>query len=660
MAKITAGNSLYLYRLLARELGMGKQVSMARVAEALETDGICPEDLGCADVRALCEALTDFMKVTAFKKGQVFATVMRNEELDRLLERADKPTAAEKAASKGKPWKHRKGAKAIKPVKPRHVEKRAPKPTVEAEEPATTADAAAEAEVKAVAEEGITIKASGEQQVKPAQVPESAEPQVEALLADALNEVLRETAGEKHVDAAAPGTGSPAPDGLPEAPAAPASNDAPEPAAAPESAMEAAPSVTPEPTPLPEAPHEPSIKLTITYDPDPEPADEPENEPPAAEQPGTEAPSAPQAAGQAEASVKAANVAGEPAPPVAATRQAAVASRPGRAHSDLPQDFYADVRCPDEQLSMLYQVLPADVDPMATLEEDFRLARSTHSLTGTRSNVTFPLRFQRADGSPVTVTLRRTARAQGGKHWTLAEVEADAPETVGLEGLSRRVEGAWRAFADDEVARSATSPEDELARYAVLGDWDRLLAGLAEVAESENWGHDLHVLKDYLTMRFHRAKAQHRIAVTDDGSSAAFDTGLLTAAGEPVCAILEPCNGDIIWELTGFSSNTGAHPATWPEPSSAAEVAAALLAANDEKLRRVAQRLVRSPRSMTVAYDAVADTTYLLVQDENGALALDVKDGTVGIVCRLSLADAYACARVISADQPAWLAAGLE
>ena len=123
MAKITAGNALYLYRLLGRELGMGKQTSMARAAEVLEADGIWPEDLGCADVRALCEALTDFTKVTAFKKGQVFVTVMRNEELDRMLERAGEPTAAEKAASKGKPWKHRKGAKAVKPQKPRHVEK---------------------------------------------------------------------------------------------------------------------------------------------------------------------------------------------------------------------------------------------------------------------------------------------------------------------------------------------------------------------------------------------------------------------------------------------------------------------------------------------------------------------------------------------------------
>lgn len=562
MAKITAGNALYLYRLLGRELGVGKQTSIARVAEVLEADGIWPEDLGCADVRALCEALTDFAKVTAFKKGQVFVTVMRNEELDRMLERAGEPTAAEKAASKGKPWKHRKGAKAVKPQKPRHVEK----PVAVEPEP--------EPEPAAVAEE---------------------EPLAEA--------VVEKIAGVEV-----------------------ASEPVIEPASEPVEEPEPVPQAEPEPAPV--AP-EPSIKLTITFDPDPEPEPAPATEP-------------------------------EPVSPVAPTPAPAPApARPERAHADLPQDFYADVRCPDEQLSTLYQLLPADVDPMATLEEDFRLARSTHALEGTRSNVTFPLRYQRADGSPVTVTLRRTARAQAGKHWTLAEVTGDAPETVGLEGLSRRVEGAWRAFASDEDAAAATSPEDELARYAVLGSWDRLLADLAGAAEAENWGTDLHVLKDFLTMAFHRERLQGRLAVTDDGSSAAFDTGLLSPEGEPICAVLEPRDGDIAWELACFSTNACARAASYGEAPSVQTVIDALLAANTMDLRRLAQRLARNPRTMTLAYDAVADEVRVLLPGKSDALVVDLSGNAAQVTGHVSLEDAYSCARVVSSDQPGWLAAGL-
>ena len=568
MAKITTGNALYLYRLLGRELGVGKQTSMARVAEVLEADGIWPEDLGCADVRALCEALTDFTKVTAFKKGQVFVTVMRNEELDRMLERAGEPTAAEKAASKGKPWKHRKGAKAVKPQKPRHVEKpAAPEPVVEP---------------VAVAEEEPLAEAAVE---KTAEAEVTSEPVTEVEMTS-------------------------------------------EPAAEPEPEPEPAPQAEPEPEPAPAAP-EPSIKLTITFDPDPEPEPVPATEP----------------------------------EPVSATvptpAPTPVPARHERAHADLPQDFYADVRCPDEQLSTLYQLLPADVDPMATLEEDFRLARSTHALEGTRSNVTFPLRYQRADGSPVTVTLRRTARAQTGKHWTLAEVTGDAPETVGLEGLSRRVEGAWRAFASDEDAAAATSPEDELARYAVLGSWDRLLADLAGAAEAENWGTDLHVLKDFLTMTFHRERLQGRLAVTDDGSSAAFDTGLLSPEGEPICAVLEPRDGDIAWELACFSTNACARAASYGEVPSVQTVIDALLAANSMDLRRLAQRLARNPRTMTLAYDAVANEVRVLLPGKSDALVVDLSGNAAQVTGHVSLEDAYSCARVVSSDQPGWLAAGL-
>lgn len=590
MAKITAGNALYLYRLLGRELGVGKQTSMARVAEVLEADGIWPEDLGCADVRALCEALTDFVKVTAFKKGQVFVTVMRNEELDRMLERAGEPTAAEKAASKGKPWKHRKGAKAVKPQKPRHVEKpAAPEPVVEPE-PVTEPVADEEPQAEAAVEKTVEAETASEPATKVEVAPEpEAEPEPEP---------------------------KPVPQAEPK----------------PEPILQA----EPEPEPAPAAP-EPSIKLTITFDPDPDPDPEPEPEPEPA--PATEP---------------------EPVSPVTPTPAPAPApARPERAHADLPQDFYADVRCPDEQLSTLYQLLPADVDPMATLEEDFRLARSTHALEGTRSNVTFPLRYQRADGSPVTVTLRRTARAQAGKHWTLAEVTGDAPETVGLEGLSRRVEGAWRAFASDEDAAAATSPEDELARYAVLGSWDRLLADLAGAAEAENWGTDLYVLKDFLTMAFHRERLQGRLAVTDDGSSAAFDTGLLSPEGEPICAVLEPRDGDIAWELACFSTNACARAASYGEAPSVQTVIDALLAANSMDLRRLAQRLARNPRTMTLAYDAVADEVRVLLPGKSDALVVDLSGNAAQVTGHVSLEDAYSCARVVSSDQPGWLTAGL-
>ena len=145
MAKMTPGNRLYLYQLLSRELGVRRQTLLPRVEEVLEADGLCVEDLGCATMRELCEKLDEFIKLTVFKKGYVYATVIANEEYDRALEASARGTEAK--APGNKPWKRRRGAKALKPVKPRHVEKvEEPEAVFPEEEPAAEKDAAPEAE----------------------------------------------------------------------------------------------------------------------------------------------------------------------------------------------------------------------------------------------------------------------------------------------------------------------------------------------------------------------------------------------------------------------------------------------------------------------------------------------------------------------------------
>ena len=50
--------------------------------ETWRADGLVPEDLGCADMRSLCEQLPEFIKLTVFKKGYVYATVIANEAPD--------------------------------------------------------------------------------------------------------------------------------------------------------------------------------------------------------------------------------------------------------------------------------------------------------------------------------------------------------------------------------------------------------------------------------------------------------------------------------------------------------------------------------------------------------------------------------------------------
>ena len=596
MIRITPGNRVYLYQLLSRELGRNKQTLLPRAEEALTADGIVPEDLGCADMRELCEQLPEFIKLTIFKKGYVYATVLACEEYDRALERTQ--DAGDKAAASGKPWKRKRGAKALKPVKPRHVER----PDEKGGQGAEAHEAGApEAETAAEPKAGEVAAPVAE-----ARTEAPADKTGQAPPSETATRPTPPEAGEPDQGA---GQSEPAPGA--EAPTEPAA-ETPQAETAAEETPDHAEVAGPE---TPAAPaHEPPISFTITYVPE---------TPPAQEEPEADAITLPDVA--------------------------------PRVRADLPQDFHADVRCSNEQLSLLYQVLPPDVDPLAVLEEDFRAARSTDALEGTRSNVSFSLRYLQADGvTPVRVTLRRSARPVSGKRWALTEVDAGKAEEVGLEGLGTAPAGAWAAFAE-AGADGGADPLQVLTSTIALGPWDDALERLAALAAPEPWGEGLAILRDYLTMTVARIVSEGKIAVASDGAAASLDTGLLTAGGEPIRALLSPLAGDIPWQLAEFSTRGAGRPARYL--SSFAE--ASLDPTMPVPAFSGAALVARSPRAATPAYDPVLDRTVLLVPNEGSALALLPTGASYEAVATLALADAYACARVVSADQPEWLCSSL-
>ena len=128
---MTPGNRLYLYQLLSTKIGIGRQVPLSQVEELLDKDGIDIMGLGYEGVREFVEELDDFMRLTIFKKGRVYATVTAHEAFDAILARLNESAATSgkdagegAATTAGKPtgaktWKHRKSNKDPKPAKPR-------------------------------------------------------------------------------------------------------------------------------------------------------------------------------------------------------------------------------------------------------------------------------------------------------------------------------------------------------------------------------------------------------------------------------------------------------------------------------------------------------------------------------------------------------------
>ena len=620
MAKLTPGFKLYLYQLLARELGFGKQTLLPQVEAVLLEDDIIPADLECETVQELVEACPDFLKLTVFKKGRAYATVLRNEEWDQMLAApAEKPATPKKNASAGGPktWKKKKSAKkAYRPVKPgkqRRDREATEAREAAAREEAEALEAAARAEAEAgkaaeletqQAEEAQGVETIDPEQVAPADAEatiannDSAQEAPDSPVEDAndqgeidpnapraltVAEILAKSRAEEAVRAVeaaetqpeqqAVQSSEPA-ESLPE----PQEKQHEEPKTAGttpvegvphsesdgdvQSAFIPVPSIEEEPVsqvqqqdelasaaddaPAPAAPEPAPISLTITYDPYEDMERELERQ--RAEQPPAPPRRQPEPAQMP-----------QPKTPTAAT--------PTIPLGNLPQDFGVEVGCKDALLRSLYQLLPYDVDPMAVLDEDWRMARSTGSLSGSRTRVTFPLRYLHEDGTPVTATLRKATKTSFGKQWNLILVDGDdgTGEThlpVGFEGLPSIDEGAWSDLSGRTTDVSA-SPIRMLAEQVVVGTWDSFLGALSAAAAPERWNYPgegvgrqsrFGILREYIATTYFRAVRQERIATSADGAFAAFHTGLSTSLGDDIYACLTERSGDIPWQFAGFAT----------------------------------------------------------------------------------------------------------
>lgn len=129
--QLTPNNRIYLYQLLSRELGCGKQTFMPAVEEALAGDRMTADDLGFESTRALLEALEEFVKLTVFKGGRIYATVMVQPAWDEALAALESGKAKDAGGPSNKPWKRKKADKTLKPVRPKRVKRPEPAPEPE-------------------------------------------------------------------------------------------------------------------------------------------------------------------------------------------------------------------------------------------------------------------------------------------------------------------------------------------------------------------------------------------------------------------------------------------------------------------------------------------------------------------------------------------------
>lgn len=420
---LSLGNHIYLYRLLRDAIGCGKQTFMTQVEEALAAGDMTAYDLGFESTRELLEELDDCIKLTVFKGGRLYATVIANEAWDAALAKGeDKPKAAKGAKQSYK--KKKRGEKDLKAVRPKHVKRSEPETMVEAvpePEPETEIEVA----IEVTAEAETKIAATTDSEV-------ISEQEATAELNEAPKSTTEEAADQPETPAFQNSDvfGNEAEDNQPD-----------------ESADQDATESAPEP----ETP-QPAISLTVVYDPENTNAGitTMASTPIEAKLP-IEAEDSPQADAKTETedtsvSVEPTDSAVKPEPvpesapviesasepvydqipapaPVPAAAPAPAPATPA-IPEDFPVDFATEVFCPGPLLHQLSTYLPYGADTLGIVGEYYWIARERGTIEAARNRASFPLHYTQAgERREVTVRIRRNTTGGLGATWTVDKVE---------------------------------------------------------------------------------------------------------------------------------------------------------------------------------------------------------------------------------------------
>lgn len=176
------------------------------------------------------------------------------------------------------------------------------------------------------------------------------------------------------------------------------------------------------------------------------------------------------------------------------------------------------------------------------LEASWAAAFETGAIRTYQEKILFPLFIMSSDSEsecPIEVAIR----------------QGDAERSAGLPYYLNWV-GPLRT---DDPSRS--QPGRALEQFAYV-DWSRLLSDLAEAALDEPWdfgrpnaaGYRHEILKNYINYTFYCLKLQDKVCIKDDGSFAAFNSGLVDSWYQDIFVCFEPQVGESAWRYLGLAA----------------------------------------------------------------------------------------------------------
>lgn len=120
-------------------------------------------------------------------------------------------------------------------------------------------------------------------------------------------------------------------------------------------------------------------------------------------------------------------------------------------------------------------------------------------------------------------------------------------------------------FAGVSRSNPMRNPGKELERFAFLGSWSNFLEELERKALPEPWDFEdsqnkkYFILQKYIQYTFYRLQLEDKVCVAEDGSFAAFNTGLVTQHYDDLYACFEPSDEShkTKWHFLEFCTAAG-------------------------------------------------------------------------------------------------------
>lgn len=187
---------------------------------------------------------------------------------------------------------------------------------------------------------------------------------------------------------------------------------------------------------------------------------------------------------------------------------------------------------------------PENLNPYDALSAGWKAAFNLRAVREYEGKIIFPIPVMRADGAtPIEVSIRRSD----------------------IESTSTGEVFPWFICYVNTYVRpqsKSASPSKAIEKFAWLGSWDEFLESLADFALEEKWDFENEesahrknaILKSYICTTFYRLSREGKVAISEDGELAAFNTGLVNKRYDDIYACFEPSDKGIEWQFSGFTT----------------------------------------------------------------------------------------------------------